>query len=622
MALRNTVALLVGLVALFHTWGAWAIVEVNMEDKVEVSIKETAQITCMYTSDEGSGGMVIEWFYVTRSGDKQRIYHQDPVSNTVDKGTPYMDRINVSTATGVVVLTISDVQVEDEREFTCRIKGLTDGSGEGRTKLRVFATPERPTIEAVETGVSVDKFEPSKIGTCEVKNGYPRPNVTWYRDNMPLLSSPDTIIEFRTTTESNGLLSVVSELSRKVVKEDKNAKFYCEVNYFVPGATQMTESAPITITIYYPSTEVYIWVESPKGKIKEGDVVELRCTGNGNDPSALLSIKHTRSGETWETDTAQINATRINSGEYECQIVDTESFESLTNTTEVFVNYLDPAVVVPEQPAMVLQGKDVMATCNAVSSLQTETTWFKDGEEISKGHTLILTNATFDTSGTYTCVVSVTELEDMQTNGTLIVHVQGPPQIRKDRTVIETVNREVDLKCHVRGYPVPTIIWTAGGKVSKGFQKVTENGVESVLKVQVTSDMTAVCNASNEYGSDTSTFNIKAIAHTTTQATSTTTTTTISNPSVKTETAKPPKKVKKESNGVIIAVVIICLLLLAVLGSVLYFLYKKGKICGRSGKQDLTKSNKDNIVVEMKSDNTEEAILLGVNGEKQPQSHQ
>lgn len=31
-------------------------------------------------------------------------------------------------------------------------------------------------------------------------------------------------------------------------------------------------------------------------------------------------------------------------------------------------------------------------------------------------------------------------------------------------------------------------------------------------------------------------------------------------------------------------------------------------------------SNKDNIVVEMKSDNTEEAVLLGVNGEKQPLS--
>lgn len=39
-------------------------------------------------------------------------------------------------------------------------------------------------------------------------------------------------------------------------------------------------------------------------------------------------------------------------------------------------------------------------------------------------------------------------------------------------------------------------------------------------------------------------------------------------------------------------------------------------LCSCSAKE---KSNKDNIVVEMKGD-TEEAVLLGVNGEKQPPS--
>lgn len=43
-----------------------------------------------------------------------------------------------------------------------------------------------------------------------------------------------------------------------------------------------------------------------------------------------------------------------------------------------------------------------------------------------------------------------------------------------------------------------------------------------------------------------------------------------------------------EGSGVIIVVIILCLLLLAVLGSVLYFLQKKGKLpCGRSGKQEM-----------------------------------
>lgn len=43
-----------------------------------------------------------------------------------------------------------------------------------------------------------------------------------------------------------------------------------------------------------------------------------------------------------------------------------------------------------------------------------------------------------------------------------------------------------------------------------------------------------------------------------------------------------------DNSGVIIVVIIVSILLLAILGSVFYFLYKKGKLpCGRSGKQEM-----------------------------------
>lgn len=58
-------------------------------------------------------------------------------------------------------------------------------------------------------------------------------------------------------------------------------------------------------------------------------------------------------------------------------------------------------------------------------------------------------------------------------------------------------------------------------------------------------------------------------------------------PQSESSTSCPCASLPPEGKGVIIAVIIICILLLAILGSVLYFLYKKGKICGRSGKQDL-----------------------------------
>lgn len=58
----------------------------------------------------------------------------------VNRGTQFTDRISVNGtgATGEVVLTISNVQLEDELEFICIIKSLTEGAGEGRTKLKVF----------------------------------------------------------------------------------------------------------------------------------------------------------------------------------------------------------------------------------------------------------------------------------------------------------------------------------------------------------------------------------------------------------------------------------------------------------------------------------------------------
>lgn len=80
-----------------------------------------------------------------RSGEKQKIYYQDSTMMYVDRGTRFTDRISVNGtgASGEVVLTISNVQLEDELEFICLIKSLTEGAGEGRTRLKVFGKFKR-----------------------------------------------------------------------------------------------------------------------------------------------------------------------------------------------------------------------------------------------------------------------------------------------------------------------------------------------------------------------------------------------------------------------------------------------------------------------------------------------
>lgn len=117
-------------------------------------------------------------------------------------------------------------------------------------------------------------------------------------------------------------------------------------------------------------------------------------------------------------------------------------------------------MVEPEGGAFVTQGGELKATCNAVSSLDTRTTWLKvpatahthkhtlehtlpllsrskheadasmpcsvqNGVQIATGHVLTLRDATFDTAGTYECVITVPEIQEMQTSGTLVVKVRG-----------------------------------------------------------------------------------------------------------------------------------------------------------------------------------------------------
>lgn len=61
----------------------------------------------------------------------------------------------------------------------------------------------------------------------------------------------------RITTESTSLFSVKSELSMTVMQEDKDSQFYCEVTYFVPGGTRMTETHRINITVYCESNKSF-----------------------------------------------------------------------------------------------------------------------------------------------------------------------------------------------------------------------------------------------------------------------------------------------------------------------------------------------------------------------------
>ncbi|XP_050964768.1 cell surface glycoprotein MUC18 isoform X2 [Labeo rohita] len=621
MALLNTSLLLFVLQICALAWQAAARVNLRMEDTLEVYMDSSAEIHCLYNFTEKPTMVMVQWFVREREGHRVRISFSDLTMQKVDENTSYSNRISVRASSDGETLTIQDVKLSDEREFFCQVSGLAKGNGEGRTLLKVFDPPEPPVIEGVLSGVSVSGDSPARIASCETREGFPKPNITWYRDHIPIhpaigLANVVTLV----TRESSGLYTVQSELHYKVTKEDKDAHFSCEVSYFVPGAVRTSESKGINITVHYPTTSVKIWKESPEGLVKEGDTVEIRCQGDGNPPAPII---FNREQSDVELDSYQgllvlKEVSRADSGVYECHSLDKRvvNHDEVVDTLQLTVHYLDPAVVMPKDSEVMLKGEDLTATCNALSSLETTTVWFKDGIEVERGHVMKLQDATFDTAGQYDCEVTVAALPGLLTSGSVHIIVQGAPQIKdaeRDIELTEKVGGWVNLSCEVRGQPKPTITWSITGSQSQSWREVvkreTEDQVQSVVTLKVTTDTVAICNSTNDLGVETKTYSITSI------------------PFSQTPTAR---KTSVDNSGVIIVVIIVSILLLAILGSVFYFLYKKGKLpCGRSGKQEIInaysakeKTNKD-IVVEMKAKKTEESMLLkGVNGEQKPPNDQ
>ncbi|XP_059389118.1 cell surface glycoprotein MUC18-like [Carassius carassius] len=608
MTLRYIALLIAGLSVL--TCKTWAVVDVSMEDWVDVSLKGHAEIPCIYTLKEPA--KMIVWFTKLpgRDQSRRRIYYYDGQKKFIEEGSEYVGRITVThshepqNARGSAILIIDNVQLSDQREFICTVHNVSTDIGEGHTRLQIFNSPSLPVIEGMHTGVSVTVEEPSKVAHCKVDDGYPTPNITWYKGRFPLQQSEDVKIMELVTTKPNGLFTVHSELYIKVDKTDEDALFYCEVKYFVPGEVRMKESKKINITVHYPTTEVTLSVNPHDRLIKEGDTVEIRCVGNGK-PQPIFSFTH--NGDELSSDEEMLlleNVNRSNSGTYVCQSFDLETGTSVEDSVDITVHYLDHIVVTPEKTVLDQEG-DLTLTCNALSSLPTQTAWYKHDVELMEGHVLELNNASYDTAGMYMCKVTVPSLPGLQELKSVQISVRGKPKITVE-IAVNKADRSVNLTCHAEGYPSPTITWSLSDQltgqpvpVPEVEDQKTDTGVLSMISVRDTSKLTVYCSAANEFGTANVAHKIEASARVkTTQATST----------------------KGGGSGVIIAVMIIFLLLIAILGSILYFLYKKGKLpCGRSGKQDFMKekASKDDIVMEMKSGKSEEVVLLqGVNGDK------
>uniref|UniRef100_A0A8C8WRE8 Cell surface glycoprotein MUC18 n=1 Tax=Panthera leo TaxID=9689 RepID=A0A8C8WRE8_PANLE len=595
-------------------------------EPLEVEVGGTALLKCGPSHSPGNFSHV-DWFSVHK--EKPTLIFRVRKGQGQSEPGEYQHRLSLLDRG--TTLALAHVTPHDERIFLCQ--GKRPQSQEHRIQLRVYKAPEEPTIQINPLGISVNSEEPEEVATCVGRNGYPVPQVIWYKNGRPLKEEKKRVhIQSSQIVESSGLYTLQSVLKAQLVKEDKDAQFYCELNYRLPSGNHMKESREVVVPVFYPAEKVWLEVE-PVGVLKEGDRVEIRCLADGNPPPHFTISKQNPSTQEMEEKATEDNgvlvlesARKEHSGLYQCQGLDLETMASLpSEQQELLVNYVSDVRVSPAAPES-REGGSLALTCEAESNRALEFQWLREktGQVLEKGPVLRLHNLQRDAGGGYRCVASVPGVPGLNRTQLVRVAIFGSPWMTsKERKMWVKENTVLNLSCEASGHPRPSISWSVDGTAHE--QDQDPQSVLSVLNVLVTPELLetgAECVASNFLGRNTTTIFLELVRLTTDSNRTTGPSTSTVGPYTRANSTSTEKKLPEpESKGVAIVAVTVCVLVLAVLGAVLYFFYKKGKLpCGRSGKQEITlpPSRKSEFVVEVKSDKLPEemGLLQGSTGDK------
>ncbi|XP_019478587.2 cell surface glycoprotein MUC18 [Meleagris gallopavo] len=586
--------------------GAAGRLEVYMPAVLEVEIGSTARLECSFSIPGDVPFTSIEWFYVNHGhSNRVRLCVITATGARIDE-TEYSERLSVGEDKA---LSISKVTRQDNgRTFICRVGADSQGVGENRTELNTYKIPMTPEITPNSAGIPAQSNDMSEIARCKSENSFPSPNITWYKNGELLLQEEDkTKILTTVIRPSNGLYTVISTLFSKVTREDRSSLFHCTVHYWLRGQMHTKDSPRVNITVFYPTEHVELRVVTKSGMVKEGDDVKLVCDADGN-PAPVFSFFKKELEDNWQDVTSLAdtnngvlmlhNVNKSSSGLYKCQTLNLDEMTQHEGDVELMVNYIEGVQVKMEPFSPFHEGDSVRLSCSAHSPVALDYQW-RDakGRKVAEGNQLLLSNLTFETSGNFSCKVQARSVPGLEQSKQVAVAVRGKPRIVAISSPLYVRQDEViNLTCKAIAFPRPSVHWNINGTTHEYMenQHVTSN-----LTVRVSHDLLragAMCRVSNALG--VSEKHIQLLDQKT-----------------------------SESKGIIIVAIIICILVVAVLGSIIYFLHKKGKIsCGRSGKQDITKpeARKDKNVVEVKSDKlSEEAGLLqGANGEKRSAADQ
>ncbi|XP_029136627.1 cell adhesion molecule 3 isoform X2 [Labrus bergylta] len=232
------------------------------------------------TSDEtvSVGGTVTLTCHVPES-DNSSLQWSNTAQQTLyfgEKRALRDNRIQLHRSTSTELsITIGDVQLSDEGEYTCSI--FTMPVRTARATVTVLGVPGKPQISGFENAVP----EGGKVTlTCTSTGSKPPARLRWYRGTLELEGRPDVV----ESVPDDPTYNVSSELDLEVSRSDDNALITCAVDH--PSLASGGKRSEQALRVLYPPN---VQISPGSDLPREGDKFHLECKGNGNpEPSSYV----------------------------------------------------------------------------------------------------------------------------------------------------------------------------------------------------------------------------------------------------------------------------------------------------------------------------------------------
>ncbi|XP_026155112.1 CD166 antigen homolog A-like [Mastacembelus armatus] len=457
---------------------------------------ETLEIPCNNGAIKAEDVLITKWKYDKGEGlPGDLLVRQKNQNISISATDEYKGRVSMAANSSLL---LSAAKLTDQRTFTCMVVGGADIT-EYPVNVVIYKTPAGLEISDKVEELEIGRL--TKLGTCIAEDANPAANITWLKNNIPLVADGKGIsIQTSVVVDpATGLSTTSSILEYTAEREDTDAEFTCRTHHTMGGQIMSTSE---TFTITYSTENIVLHVIAQDPLI-EGDNVTLKCVADGNP--APTSFNFHLKGELVKvenTDTYTItNVSRDTTGEYKCSLIDNPTLEA---SEDITVNYLDINLS-PSGKIVKRAGETLDLNLLIDASGESKVSWTKDDVKLDKLPEF--TKLTYSHSGRYVCKVMM-GLLSREASFELVV--EGAPVIRQLSKQHGEKGQYKVLICEAEGSPKPVVSWSING-TSLDESPFINGKITHKITVVPTANLTVSCTVTNDFGIDTRTINVSSL---------------------------------------------------------------------------------------------------------------